>query len=173
MGGKSALTIRLVTDNFLDEYDPTIEDSYRKQVQIDGKPALLDILDTAGQEEFSSMQDQWMRDGKGFLLVYSIVSRQSFDEVAMLREKILRTKDDDDGSNVPIVMAGNKCDLENARQVGTEEGQQLADEWNCAFFETSARDKIYKVVQLIRELEAKKAEESTKKEKKKKLKCII
>ena len=45
---KSALTIRLVTDNFLDEYDPTIEDSYRKQVQIDNKPALLDILDTAG-----------------------------------------------------------------------------------------------------------------------------
>eukprot|EP00490_Sorites_sp_Unknown_P002761 CAMPEP_0114656540 /NCGR_PEP_ID=MMETSP0191-20121206/12498_1 /TAXON_ID=126664 /ORGANISM="Sorites sp." /LENGTH=98 /DNA_ID=CAMNT_0001873961 /DNA_START=92 /DNA_END=384 /DNA_ORIENTATION=+ len=73
--GKSALTIRLVTDNFLDEYDPTIEDSYRKQVMIDDKPALLDILDTAGQEEFSSMQDQWMREGKGFLLVYSITSR--------------------------------------------------------------------------------------------------
>eukprot|EP00456_Euglypha_rotunda_P009482 TRINITY_DN1213_c2_g3_i1.p1 TRINITY_DN1213_c2_g3~~TRINITY_DN1213_c2_g3_i1.p1 ORF type:complete len:102 (-),score=33.59 TRINITY_DN1213_c2_g3_i1:24-329(-) len=62
--GKSALTIRLVTDNFLDEYDPTIEDSYRKQVMIDDETALLDILDTAGQEEFSSMQDQWMRDGK-------------------------------------------------------------------------------------------------------------
>merc|ERR1712113_830636 len=101
--GKSALTIRLVTDNFLDEYDPTIEDSYRKQVSIDGKPALLDILDTAGQEEFSSMQDQWMREGKGFLLVYSIVSRQSFDEVSMLRDKILRTKDTDD---VPIVLCG-------------------------------------------------------------------
>ena len=62
--GKSALTIRLVTDNFLDEYDPTIEDSYRKQVMIDDETALLDILDTAGQEEFSSMQDQWMRDGQ-------------------------------------------------------------------------------------------------------------
>jgi len=178
--GKSALTIRLVTDNFLDEYDPTIEDSYRKQVQIDGKPALLDILDTAGQEEFSSMQDQWMRDGKGFLLVYSIVSRQSFDEVAMLREKILRTKDDDDGENVPIVMAGNKCDLENSRQVTAEEGQKLAEEWNCAFFETSARDKInnvecfYKVVQLIRELEARQLEEQSKKKiKRKKFVCTI
>jgi GTPase KRas protein len=72
--GKSALTIRLVTDNFLDEYDPTIEDSYRKQVMIDDETALLDILDTAGQEEFSSMQDQWMRDGQGFLLVYNIVA---------------------------------------------------------------------------------------------------
>jgi len=66
--GKSALTIRLVTDNFLDEYDPTIEDSYRKQVDVDGKSALLDILDTAGQEEFSSMQDLWMREGKGFFI---------------------------------------------------------------------------------------------------------
>mmetsp|Transcript_8826 Transcript_8826/g.14322 ORF Transcript_8826/g.14322 Transcript_8826/m.14322 type:complete len:82 (+) Transcript_8826:192-437(+) len=53
-------------------------DSYRKQAVIDNKVALLDILDTAGQDEFSSMQDQWMRDGKGFLLVYSIADRQSF-----------------------------------------------------------------------------------------------
>jgi GTPase KRas protein len=56
--GKSALTIRLVTDNFLEDYDPTIEDSYRKQTTIDNSPALLDILDTAGQEEYTSMQDQ-------------------------------------------------------------------------------------------------------------------
>ena len=83
--GKSALTIRLVTDNFLTEYDPTIEDSYRKQVVIDQKTALLDILDTAGQEEYSSMQDQWMREGKGFLLVYSITSRSTFDETTVGR----------------------------------------------------------------------------------------
>ena len=62
--GKSALVIRLVTDNFLDEYDPTIEDSYRKEVTINDEQAILDILDTAGQEEYSSMQDQWMREGK-------------------------------------------------------------------------------------------------------------
>mmetsp|Transcript_2880 Transcript_2880/g.6723 ORF Transcript_2880/g.6723 Transcript_2880/m.6723 type:complete len:136 (+) Transcript_2880:172-579(+) len=114
--GKSALTIRLVTDNFLDEYDPTIEDSYRKQAVIDNTIALLDILDTAGQDEFSSMQDQWMRDGKGFLLVYSICDKQSFDKVQELREKILRTKD---SSDVPMVIVGNKCDLEDERQVPT------------------------------------------------------
>lgn len=84
-----------MTDNFLDEYDPTIEDSYRKQVMIDDETALLDILDTAGQEEFSSMQDQWMRDGKGFLLVYNIISRPTFDEIHVLYDKILRTKDTD------------------------------------------------------------------------------
>lgn len=63
--GKSALTIRLVTQNFLEEYDPTIEDNYNKTINVDSIPAHLDILDTAGQDEYSQMQDQWMREGKG------------------------------------------------------------------------------------------------------------
>ena len=94
--GKSALTIRLVTNNFLEEYDPTIEDSYRKSVVIDDKACLLDILDTAGQEEFSSMQDQWMREGQAFLVVYSITSRTTFDEAIIMREKILRCKEEEE-----------------------------------------------------------------------------
>lgn len=170
--GKSALTIRLVTDNFLDEYDPTIEDSYRKQVMIDDETALLDILDTAGQEEFSSMQDQWMRDGKGFLLVYNIISRPTFDEVALLYEKILRTKDSD---KVPIVLVGNKCDLENERQVQYKEGVELAKTWGVPFFETSAKEKInneacfYELVREIRRME----QESPDKQKGKKKFCTI
>lgn len=63
--GKSALTIRLVTQNFLKEYDPTIEDNYNKTITVDNTPAHLDILDTAGQDEYLQMQDQWMREGKG------------------------------------------------------------------------------------------------------------
>lgn len=137
--GKSALTIRLVTDNFLEEYDPTIEDSYRKQVVIDQKTALLDILDTAGQEEYSSMQDQWMREGKGFLLVYSITSRGTFDEISVFKEKILRAKDMD---SVPMVLVGNKCDLEGERQVSMDEGKQKAAEWGCPFMEVSAKEKL-------------------------------
>jgi len=154
--GKSALTIRLVTDNFLDEYDPTIEDSYRKQVTIDDLPALLDILDTAGQEEFSSMQDQWMRDGKGFLLVYNITNKATYDEVSILHDKILRTKDQ---AKVPIVLVGNKADLKDQRQVAYEQGQNLAKEWGCPFFETSAKIKLnneacfYELVREIRKLE--------------------
>ena len=65
--GKSALTIQLIQNHFVDEYDPTIEDSYRKQVVIDGETCLLDILDTAGQEEYSAMRDQYMRTGEGKL----------------------------------------------------------------------------------------------------------
>ena len=56
--GKSALTIRLITDNFLEEYDPTIEDTYQKSLVVDGESTVLNVLDTAGQEEYSTMQDQ-------------------------------------------------------------------------------------------------------------------
>jgi GTPase KRas protein len=166
--GKSALTIRLVTDNFLDEYDPTIEDSYRKQVEIDGSTALLDILDTAGQEEFASMQDQWMREGKGFLLVYSIVNQSTFDELEELHQKILRAKD---VSKVPLVIAGNKCDLRDAsdpRQVTTKSAQEFAERLGCSFFETSAKERINNkecFFQVVREI--RKVQKNIKPEKKK------
>ena len=135
--GKSACTIQLIQNNFIEEYDPTIgkpvfrriscssqwffilptdllaEDSYRKQVTIDDETCILDILDTAGQEEYSAMRDQYMRTGQGFLIVYSIIARASFDEVSSFREQILRVKDAD---KVPMVICGNKVDLEADRQ---------------------------------------------------------
>ena len=76
--------------------DPTIEDSYRKQVTIDSETCLLDILDTAGQEEYSAMRDQYMRTGQGFLMVYAITSRSSFEELVGFKDQILRVK----GTNV-------------------------------------------------------------------------
>ena len=88
--GKSALTIQLIQNHFIDEYDPTIEDSYRKQVTIDDETCLLDILDTAGQEEYSAMRDQYMRTGQGFICVYAVTSRSAFDEITSFREQILR-----------------------------------------------------------------------------------
>ncbi|KAF0690829.1 Aste57867_17817 [Aphanomyces stellatus] len=137
--GKSALVIRLVTDNFLEDYDPTIEDSYRKQVEIDQRQALLDILDTAGQEEYTTMQDEWMREGKGFLLVYSVTSQTTFDEIKTFKDKILRAKDT---NRVPMVLVGNKCDLDKHREVSLAAGKQLAAEWGCPFMETSAKERI-------------------------------
>ncbi len=103
----------------MNDVDPTIEDSYRKQVTIDDETCLLDILDTAGQEEYSAMRDQYMRTGQGFILVYAITSRSSFDEIVTFREQIKRVKDKD---KVPMVLVGNKCDLEPERQVTTAEG---------------------------------------------------
>eukprot|EP00010_Vexillifera_abyssalis_P007900 CAMPEP_0201544096 /NCGR_PEP_ID=MMETSP0173_2-20130828/586_1 /ASSEMBLY_ACC=CAM_ASM_000268 /TAXON_ID=218659 /ORGANISM="Vexillifera sp., Strain DIVA3 564/2" /LENGTH=187 /DNA_ID=CAMNT_0047952105 /DNA_START=32 /DNA_END=595 /DNA_ORIENTATION=+ len=137
--GKSALTIQLIQNHFIDEYDPTIEDSYRKQVQVDDETCLLDILDTAGQEEYSAMRDQYMRTGQGFLCVYAITSRSSFEEIDAFREQILRVKDED---NVPMVFVGNKCDLEDERQVTRAEGQEYATKNSSPFHETSAKARI-------------------------------
>eukprot|EP01105_Mastigella_eilhardi_P007415 TRINITY_DN1886_c0_g3_i1.p1 TRINITY_DN1886_c0_g3~~TRINITY_DN1886_c0_g3_i1.p1 ORF type:complete len:964 (-),score=269.19 TRINITY_DN1886_c0_g3_i1:66-2957(-) len=137
--GKSALTIQYIQNHFICEYDPTIEDSYRKQVTLDGVAYLLDILDTAGQEEYSAMRDQYMRTGQVFLLVYAISSRSSFDEAPSLHDHVLRIKEVD---VAPIILVGNKCDLEGDRQVARSEGEALARSWNCPFFETSARTRI-------------------------------
>ena len=134
--GKSCLTIQLIQSHFVDEYDPTIEgtlqkrafsftailltlvvDSYRKQCVIDEEVALLDVLDTAGQEEYSAMREQYMRTGEGFLLVYSITSRQSFEEILTFQQQILRVKDKD---YFPIIIVGNKCDLDMERQVSRQ-----------------------------------------------------
>ena len=71
----------------MDEYDPTIEGSYRKQVVIDGETCLLDILDTAGQEEYSAMRDQYMRTGEGFLLVFAINNAKSFQTTTRKRRR--------------------------------------------------------------------------------------
>jgi len=137
--GKSALTLRLISDEFGMEYDPTIEDSYRKQVTIDGQPALLDILDTAGQEEYSSLQDQWIREGDGYLLVYSIIEANTFDDVEVLKEKIARIRETDD---FPMVVAGNKCDLESGRKVDKEKTMAKCADWGCPFLEASAKTRI-------------------------------
>lgn len=80
------------------------------------------MLDTAGQEEYSAMREQYMRTGEGFLLVYSITSRQSFEEITTFQQQILRVKDKD---YFPMVVVGNKCDLEGERQV-TRQGENGA-----------------------------------------------
>ncbi|MBN3289481.1 RASK GTPase, partial [Polypterus senegalus] len=150
--GKSALTIQLIQNHFVDEYDPTIEDSYRKQVVIDGETCLLDILDTAGQEEYSAMRDQYMRTGEGFLCVFAINNLKSFEDVHLYREQINRVKDSDD---VPMVLVGNKCDLPS-RTVETKPAQELAKSYGIPFVETSAKtrqgveDAFYTLVREIR-----------------------
>jgi GTPase KRas protein len=158
--GKSALTIRLISDHFLTEYDPTIEDSYRKMVTIDGESIVLNILDTAGQDDFVAMQDTWIREGKGFLLVYAINSPSSFNDVQSFHDKVLRTKN---SSSIPMVLVGNKCDLPNSeRKVTQNEGEVLAGKWGIPFYEVSAKTKIkneecfYQVVREIKVSENKK-----------------
>jgi small GTP-binding protein len=87
---------------------------------------LLDVLDTAGQEEYSAMREQYMRTGEGFLLVYSITSRQSFEEIMTFQQQILRVKDKD---YFPIIVVGNKCDLEKERAV-SQQGRRPSESFS-------------------------------------------
>jgi len=150
--GKSALTIQLTQNHFITEYDPTIENSYRKQVQIDDETCMLDILDTAGQEEYSAMRDQYIRSGQGFVIVFSITSRASFESLHSFVDQILRVKDED---AFPVCILGNKCDLEKDREVTTSEAKAYADSIEAPFFETSAKARINVeegFFQLVREI---------------------
>ncbi len=106
---------------------------------VDEEIALLDILDTAGQDEYSAMRDQYMRTGQGFIIVYSITSVGSFNEASAFRTQALRVKD---VNKFPMVLVGNKMDLESERQVTTAEGKELAKSWGCPFFETSAQHRV-------------------------------
>ncbi|CAH0562449.1 unnamed protein product [Brassicogethes aeneus] len=163
--GKSALTVQFVQGIFVEKYDPTIEDSYRKQVEVDGQQCMLEILDTAGTEQFTAMRDLYMKNGQGFVLVYSITAQSTFNDLQDLREQILRVKDTDD---VPMVLVGNKCDLEEERVVGKEQGTNLARQFNCAFMETSAKAKInvYEVFfDLVRQINKKSPDNPPKKKK--------
>lgn len=115
---------------------------------------MLDILDTAGQVEFNAMRDQYMRCGEGFIICYSVTDRHSFQVLECLREEsggndlrcplqeaveykklINKVRASED---IPIVLIGNKFDLQHQRKVTLEEGQALAQQFGCPFFETSA-----------------------------------
>ena len=133
--GKSALTIQFVQGQFITDYDPTIEDSYKRPLSVDGENVQLDITDTAGQDDFAAMRTSYMRQGKGFILVYAIDDRASFEEIESFHRELIRTKCT---PTVPCVICGNKCDLDDRRIVSKAEGEELAAKLKCKFYETSA-----------------------------------
>eukprot|EP00028_Trichosphaerium_sp_Am-I-7-wt_P005352 CAMPEP_0168516682 /NCGR_PEP_ID=MMETSP0405-20121227/5553_1 /TAXON_ID=498012 /ORGANISM="Trichosphaerium sp, Strain Am-I-7 wt" /LENGTH=187 /DNA_ID=CAMNT_0008536451 /DNA_START=56 /DNA_END=616 /DNA_ORIENTATION=- len=135
--GKSAITIRFVNRQFEAKYDPTIEDRYQKVIEYQTVPCVLEILDTAGQETFSAMRELYMKNGEGFVLVYSITSQRSLEDLDPIRQGIIRHKNNTD---VPMVLVGNKSDLVKKREVETKEGKDLAKSWNCDFLESSAKN---------------------------------
>ena len=193
--GKSALALRFGTGEFSDKYDPKFYDSYRKRSQIltpDGKTCKVTLTvddETAKDpfENFTGDRSDFMRtEPNGFLMVYDISSHASFEEMEILREKILRSKDvasDEASDYVAIVIVGNKCDLSNdQRQVSRQEGIEFAKQYNMPFFETSAKEGInidkcfYQVArEYYRMLYSfqNKLKEKQKKHKKKKLYCTL
>jgi GTPase KRas len=143
--GKTAAVLRFVQDVFSLDYDPTIEDHYIKQIVISGQDIELDILDTAGQEEFYVMEDNWIRESEIFLVMYSVSSREEFQEVKRRLDKIMMVCDvksftESSGRPVAAIVA-TKCDLDPCVwEVDHNEGWELANKYpGTRFFEVSAK----------------------------------
>ncbi|XP_022665947.1 GTP-binding protein Rheb homolog isoform X2 [Varroa destructor] len=134
--GKSSLAIQFVENQFVDSYDPTIENTFVKTVKFEGKDVSLKIIDTAGQDEFSIYPPGYTMDIHGYVLVYSVTSKQSFEIVKKIYHKLL---DQTGLPQLPVVLVGNKNDLRNERVVSHEEGRELARYMKGVFLEASAK----------------------------------
>ena len=111
----------------------------RTTIIVDGEEAPLDILDTAGQQQFRELQNHWIREGEAFLLVYAVDSNRSLKAAMELFDKIKREKEVVDG-RIDLVLVGNKCDLPASQhKVSYSVGKELADKWGVPFFNTSAK----------------------------------
>lgn len=144
--GLTAILKRLLFDEFFTDYDPTIEDAYTHQILVDNKPVKLELLDTAGQDEFKALWTSWIRDKDGFVLVFSLIDRRSFDDLKSWYKQIHQIYEDE--RVMPsIILVGNKLDLVDTnsnsthqRVVSMEQAQELATEWNAVdYIETSAK----------------------------------
>lgn len=96
---------------------------------------MIEILDTAGQDDYQGMLDTWINFGEGFLLVYAVNDKESFECLEKKRDRILKLKK---GQKCPIVLVGNKCDLERERVIPESEAKELARLWGAGYIETSA-----------------------------------
>ena len=138
--GKTSLIYRFVKDAFPEAHDPTIEDNYKAMVEINNESIEIQIVDTAGEEDYQNMLDQWIDVADGFLLVFAINDKDTFNVLDEKYKRIEKHKE----KNVPIILVGNKCDLENERQVTKKEANQKATAWKAKYIETSALTDINK-----------------------------
>ncbi|KAI9741855.1 MAG: GTP-binding protein [Cirrosporium novae-zelandiae] len=135
--GKSSLTVQFVEGHFVESYYPTIENTFSKVIKYHGQDFATEIVDTAGQDEYSILNSKHFIGIHGYMLVYSVASKQSFDMVQVIRDKILNHLG---AESIPLVIVGNKSDLRSdMRRVSSEEGRKLGEEFSCAWTEASAR----------------------------------
>ncbi|XP_022082382.1 ras-related protein Rap-2b-like [Acanthaster planci] len=142
--GKSSLLMQFASSFYTDvsDYESMLSDNpedefYEKTVEIDGQITTLHIIDTPsyGQATFDDKEEQYLADGDAYLLVYSVTDRRSFKKANELRFKLQRTKETE---TVPIILVGNKTDLERSREVSFAEGKHFAALFDCKLIETSA-----------------------------------
>ncbi|XP_076768174.1 GTPase RhebL1 isoform X3 [Arvicanthis niloticus] len=158
--GKTSLAHQFVEGEFLEGYDPTVENTYSKTVTLGKDEFHLHLVDTAGQvpvvDEYSILPYSLIIGVHGYTLVYSVTSLHSFQVVKNLYQKL---HEGHGKTRLPVLLVGNKADLSPEREVQAVEGKKLAESWGATFMESSARDNqlaqeiFIKVIQEITRVE--------------------
>jgi GTPase KRas protein len=135
--GKTCITVQLTEGRYEENYNPTIEETYTKEISIDNQTIKLNIIDTAGQEEYAVLRDNYWRTGDGFLLVYDLTNRGSFDALPGFYDAIVKAKEI---QPLPIVLCSNKCDLPKGDwKTRDDEILKITKENSWGHFYTSAK----------------------------------
>jgi small GTP-binding protein len=137
--GKSALIIQYVDKQFIPDYCPTIGNTFEKTFRHRRSKIRLKIRDTPGQDQLTMFHPRNCIDVHGYLIVYSVASRYSFEIAKFINDKLLVLLGREDARCVPRVLVGTKSDLKSERVVSREEGARLAEHWGCPFVECSAK----------------------------------
>ncbi|XP_052603473.1 GTPase RhebL1 isoform X3 [Peromyscus californicus insignis] len=154
--GKTSLAHQFVEGEFLEGYDPTVENTFSKTVTLGKDEFHLHLVDTAGQDEYSILPYSLIIGVHGYVLVYSVTSLHSFQIVKSLYQKL---HEGHGKTRLPVVLVGNKADLSPDREVQAVDGKKLAESWGATFMESSARENqltqeiFIKVIQEIARVE--------------------
>uniref|UniRef100_A0A8D0G4V8 small monomeric GTPase n=1 Tax=Strix occidentalis caurina TaxID=311401 RepID=A0A8D0G4V8_STROC len=137
--GKTCLLFRFSEDAFNTTFISTIGIDFKiRTIELDGKKIKLQIWDTAGQERFRTITTAYYRGAMGIMLVYDITNEKSFDNI----KNWIRNIEEHASSDVERMILGNKCDMNEKRQVSKEKGEKLAIDYGIKFLETSAKSSI-------------------------------
>ena len=117
-----------------EEGDTTLEDHYKIYPEINNEKVEVEIIDTAGQDDYQNFFDTWVQYSDGFLLIFAINDLSTFDIVKKRYNKIITMK----GNQIPIILIGNKKDLDNERKVSFKDAKNFANEKKVQYYETSA-----------------------------------
>ena len=134
--GKSSLILRYVDQIWNDVFVPTIGVDFKvKSLEIENKSIKLQIWDTAGQERFRNVISSYFKGAHGILLIFDITSRDSFKEL----ENWLAEVEKNASTQILKILIGNKCDLEEEREISKDEGEAFAMRNGMQYIETSAK----------------------------------
>ena len=133
--GKSSMMLKHVHNIFPPTYEIMYDNSFRKRFTANGDECIMDFMDPGEIQLLERFLEQYILQSSGIVLVYSVISRESFDAIGKYYHEIITRKQD-----AVFILVGNKCDLDTTRQVSTEEGEELANTLKCTFFEISSKN---------------------------------